>query len=261
VSLWKRNKDLHFKCSCLVVLFSRFITSVSSISQICLLFFFNLRFELLCLYRDIVWSKLLLLSNLWFVGTCRHFVIELCWSSNPVTQGTPMSHFLLQLGDKNEDLCSLCLWLWAEWNRFWLRTSAVRFYGSHLHCGHISRIANYVSKLFAFVFDWVPSQIRILVLGFDIYSLLNVLEDVNSEVIIVHFLLCVWRCKLWYNNFTSNFKPGTHNLFTMCAIFITKLFQNFLFIINYCFDIFRPQFLAIFREVSSLSIYTTYMVS
>ena len=155
-------------------------------------------FGLLCLYWNIIWSKLLLLSNLWFVGTCRRFVIELCLSCNPVTQGTPMSHFWLQRGDKNEDLCSLCLWLWAGWNRYWTRTSAVRFYGSDFHCGHISRIAIYVFNLLTFVFGWVPSQIRILVLGFDFYSLLNVLEDVNSDVIIVHFLLSAWRCNLWY---------------------------------------------------------------
>jgi hypothetical protein len=172
-----------------------------------------------------------------------------------------MSHFLLELGDKNEDLCSLCLWLWAGWNRFWLRTSAVRFYDSDFHCEHISRIANYVSNLFTFVFVWDHSQIRILVLGFDFYSLLCVLEDVHSDVIIVYFLLCAWRCKLWYYSCTSNFKPGTHNLFTMYAIFITKLFKKFVFIINYYFDMFRPQFLAIFKEIAILSMCTTSMVS
>jgi hypothetical protein len=173
--------------------FSQFITFVPSICQICL--FFYLGFGLLCSYMDIFRSKLLLLSNLWFVRTCRRFVIELCLSCNLVTQGTPMSHFWLQLGDKKEDLCSLCLWLGVGWNRLWLRTSAVRSYGSDFHCGHISRFVSYVSNLFSFVFFWVPLQIRILVLGFDFYSLLNVLED---DVIIVHFLLCPWRCKLWY---------------------------------------------------------------
>ena len=67
----------------------------------------------------------------------------------------------------------------------------MRFYGCDFHCGHISLTANYVYNLFAFVFVCVPSEIRILVLGFDFYSLLNVLEDVNSYVIIVLFLLCV----------------------------------------------------------------------
>jgi hypothetical protein len=35
----------------------------------------------------------------------------------------------------------------------------------------------------------------------------------------------------------------------------------FLFVINYCTDMLRPQFLAIFRELASLVTYTAYVVT
>jgi len=42
---------------------------------------------------------------------------------------------------------------------------------------------------------------------------------------------------------------------------LTNCLKNFVFIINYFFDVFQSQFLAIFRNITSLSMCTAYMVN
>ena len=52
------------------------------------------------------------------------------------------------------------------------------------------------------------------------------------------------------------FSVQLHCLYT---VFVTNLLHSFIVVINYCSDMFRPQFSAIFRQLASLSAHAAYV--